>query len=291
MKKIALVLFAVIILLPNFLIAQTRTPQDVRRVIVTVKYEIKNGRRTNNSMVVKQEIKDSLNRIHTILNRDYTTQEVVSHTLHTFNGKQIVRTDEFANEKLKYYKLFTYNADSTIATESIYMVNPTDTALYIKLSYKYNNFRKPIQINATDHKGKKAFQAKSVYDAKGTEVKRTVKLKKSYVPLDSVINFVNIPVYDSDGRISAEIITRKFSNGRTVTESFRYGYNEAGLLTSIETLDAAGKTIIKRTLEYNDKEMLKIISVFDGNNVLIENLAKRYELYPTRDRRNRIIEY
>lgn len=291
MKKSVFILFLVIVLFSNYLLAQNRPPQDVRRVIVTVKYEIKNGRRTNNSMVVKQEIKDSLDRIHTILNRDYTTQQVVSHTLHTFNGKQIVRTDEFVNEKLKYYKLFTYNADSTIATESIYMVNPTDTALYIKLTYKYNNFRKPIQINATDLKGKKAFQAKSVYDAKGTEVKRTVKVKKNYVPLDSVISLVNVPVYDSVGRISAEVFTCKYSNGKTVTESLRYGYDKVGLLSSIETLDAAGKTITKKTLEYNNKGMLKIISVFNGNNVLIENFAKRYELYPTRDRRNQIIEY
>ncbi|BDX37509.1 hypothetical protein CYCD_08640 [Tenuifilaceae bacterium CYCD] len=291
MKKSLFILFLAIVLSSNYLLAQNRPPQDVRRVIVTSKYEIKNGQRTSKSMAVKQEIKDSLDRVHTILNRDYTTQQVISHTWHTFNGKQIVRTDEFANEKLKYYKLFTYNADSTIATESIYMVNPTDTALYIKLTYKYNNFRKPIQINATDLKGKKAFQTKSVYNAKGTEVKRTVKLKKNYVPLDSVISLVNVPVYDSVGRISAEVITRKFSNGKTLTESFRYGYDKAGLLSSVETLDGTGKTLTKKTLEYNNKGMLKFISVFDANNTLTEYYANRYELYPTRDRRNQIIEY
>ncbi len=291
MKKSLFILFLAIVLSSNYLLAQNRPPQDVRRVIVTSKYEIKNGQRTSKSMAVKQEIKDSLDRVHTILNRDYTTQRVVSHTWHTFNGKQIVRTDEFANEKLKYYKLFTYNADSTIATESIYMVNPTDTALYIKLTYKYNNFRKPIQINATDLKGKKAFQSKSVYDAKGTEVKRTVRVKKNYAPLDSVISLVNVPVYDSVGRISAEVITRKFSNGKTLTESFRYGYDKAGLLSSVETLDGTGKTLTKKTLEYNNKGMLKFISVFDSNNTLVEYYANRYELYPTRDRRNQIIEY
>lgn len=291
MKKSLFILFLAIVLSSNYLLAQNRPPQDVRRVIVTSKYEIKNGQRTSKSMAVKQEIKDSLDRVHTILNRDYTTQRVVSHTWHTFNGKQIVRTDEFANEKLKYYKLFTYNADSTIATESIYMVSPTDTALYIKLTYKYNNFRKPIQINATDLKGKKAFQSKSVYDAKGTEVKRTVRVKKNYAPLDSVISLVNVPVYDSVGRISAEVITRKFSNGKTLTESFRYGYDKAGLLSSVETLDGTGKTLTKKTLEYNNKGMLKFISVFDANNTLTEYYANRYELYPTRDRRNQIIEY
>ncbi|MGE0078417.1 MAG: hypothetical protein AB7S48_11200 [Bacteroidales bacterium] len=290
-KSILIALVTVLIIVPSILVAQNRPPQDIRRVIVTSKYEIKDGQRIAKSMAVKQEIKDSLDRIHTILNRDYSTQRVISHTWHTFNGKQIVRTDEFADEKLKYYKLFTYNSDSTKATETIYLVRPIDTALYVKLAYKYNNLRKPIQIDATDSKGKRTYRSKSSYDSKGTELKRTVKVKKNFVPMDSVINLVNVPSYDSVGRISAEVITRKYFNGKTITESYRYGYDKAGLLSSVETLDGSGKIITKKILEYNNKGMLKFVSVFDANNILIEYYAKRYELYPTRDRRNQIIEY
>lgn len=292
MKKILLNALAFLFVLqPVALFSQTRTPQNIRRVIVTSKYEVKDGKRTSKSMAINQEIKDSLDRIHTILNRDYTTQRVVSHTWHTFNGKLITRTDNFTDEKLNHYILYTYNSDSTKATEEIYRVSASDTALYVKLTHKYNASKKPIQTDAVDIKGKRAYRVKRVYDNRGTETKRTVKVKKNYVPIDSVLYFTNIPTYDSVGRLSAEVITRKYSNGKTVTESFRYGYDKAGLLSSIETLDATGKTLAKKTLEYNNKGVLKFISVFDGNNALIEYYAKRYELYPTRDRRNQIIEY
>lgn len=291
MKKIVLVLFSVIFLLPNFLLAQNRPPQTIRRVMVTSKYEVVDGKRTTKSMAIKQEIKDSLDRIHTILNRDFTTQQVISHTWHTFDGKQIVRTDEFFAEKLKYFRLFTYTPDSLIDTETIYMVNPGDTLFSVKLKYKYNAQRKSIQIDAADIKGKQVYRSKSVYDPKGTEIKRTVKVKKGYSPLDSIVALANIPVYDSLGRFAAEVITRKYINGITKTESFRYGYDKKGLLSKIETLDKNGNLITRKTLEYNDKGMLKFISVYNAQNELVEYCANRYELYPTRDRRNQIIEY
>ena len=58
MKKSVFILFLAIVLSSSYLLAQNRPPQDVRRVIVTSKYEIKNGQRTSKSMAVKQEIKD-----------------------------------------------------------------------------------------------------------------------------------------------------------------------------------------------------------------------------------------
>lgn len=280
----------VIVLFFNSLFAQNRPLQDIRRVIVTSKYEIKDGKRTGVSMAVRQEIKDSMDRVHTILIRDYTTQRITSHTWHTFIGKQVVRTDEFVNEKLMYYKLFTYTSDSLIDTETIYMVSPNDTALYVKLKYKYKN-RKPVQVNAVDSKGKSAYSTKSVFDINGTEITRKVKVKKTFAPIDSVIERAVSPVYDSVGRISSETIKVKLVGGKGVTQKFNYGYNKLGLLTNIEEFDEKGNLMYKKTLEYNDKKMLKFISVYNANNGLIEYYAKRYELYPTRDRRNQIIEY
>lgn len=280
----------VIVLFFNSLSAQNRPLQDIRRVIVTSQYEIKDGKRTGVSMAVKQEIKDSVDRVHTILNRDYTTQRIISHTWHTFNGKQVVRTDEFVNEQLKYYKLFTYTTDSLIDTETIYKVIPGDTALYVKLKYKYKN-RKPVQIDAFDLKGKSAYSSKSVFDSNGTEVSRKVKVKKTFAPLDSIIEKNIAPVYDSLGRISSETIKIKFFGGKTHVQKFNYGYNKLGLLASIEAFDEKGNVLYKKTLEYNDKRMLKFISVYNSTNELTEYHAKRYELYSTRDRRNQIIEY
>lgn len=280
----------VIVLFFNSLSAQNRPLQDIRRVIVTSQYEIKDGKRTGVSMAVRQEIKDSLDRVHTILNRDYTTQRITSHTWHTFNGKQIVRTDEFVNEQLKYYKLFTYTSDSLIDTETIYMVSPQDTVLYLKLKYKYKN-RKPVQVDAFDFRGKSAYASKSVFDSNGTEISRKVKVKKTFAPLDSILEKTIIPVYDSLGRASSETIKIKRVDGRAHTQKFSYGYNKSGLLSSVEEFDEGGKLLYKKTLEYNDKHMLKFISVYNANNELTDYYAKRYELYPTRDRRNQIIEY
>jgi hypothetical protein len=241
-------------------------------------------------MAVKQEIKDSLDRVHTILNRDYTSQRIISHTWHTFNGKQVVRTDEFLNEHLKYYKLFTYTSDSLIDTETIYMVSSVDTALYVKLKYKYKN-RKPIQVDAFDLKGKSAYSSKSVFDSNGAEVSRKVKVKKNFVPIDSIIERTVLPIYDSVGRVSSETIKIKLVGGKIQFQKFNYGYNKLGLLTTIEETDDKGNILYKKTLEYNDKQMLKFISVYNSSNELTEYYAKRYELYPTRDRRNQIIEY
>lgn len=291
MKKTVIVLLISLgVLFPKFLLAQSRPLQDIRRVIVTSQYEINNGQRTAKSMAVKQEIKDSLGRIHTILNRDYTTQRITSHTWHTFNGKQILRTDEFVNEKLKYYKLYSYTADSLVDTESIYMVNPTDTVLYIKLKYKYKS-KKPIQIDAVDLNGKKAYTAKLVFDGNGTEISRKVKTKKTFAPIDSIIERSVSPVYDSLGRIKAETIKIKFFNGKSTVTQFSYGYNKAGLISLIEEFEPNGTLKYRKKLEYNDKGMQKFISVYNANNELTEYYAKRYELYPTRDRRNQIIEY
>ncbi|HOZ14453.1 MAG TPA: hypothetical protein PK784_06665 [Tenuifilaceae bacterium] len=264
--------------------------QDVRRVIVTSKYEIRDGKRTGISMAIKQEIKDSLDRVHTIINRDYVTQSITSHTWHTFKGKQIVRTDEFANERLKYYKLFTYTSDTLIDTETIYMVSPDDTAVYVKLQYKYKN-GKPVQVNAVDSKGKTAYSLKSVFDGNGTEISRKVKVKKAFAPLDSIIERTISPLYDSAGRVLSETIKIKFVDGKAQIQKFNYGYNKLGLLTSIEELDEKGSLMYKKTLEYNDKGILKFVSVYNANNELTGYYAKRYELYPTRDRRNQIIEY
>lgn len=290
MKKILLVLFAAVILLPNFLIAQNRPPQDIRRVTVTNQYEIKDGQRTGKSMAINQEIKDSLDRVHTILNRDYTTQRVTSHTWNTFDGKKFVRTDEFVNEQLKYFKLFTYTSDSLIDTQTIYLVNPGDTSFYVKLKYKYKN-KKPVQIDAVDIKGKKAYTSKSVYDVNGTEIKRTVKTKKTFAPLDSIVDRTVIVQYDSIARVASETIKIKYLGGKAETKKFSYGYNKKGLLSSIEEFDLNGNLLYKKVLEYNEKRILKFISVYNANNFLIEYYAKRYELYPTRNRRNQIIEY
>ncbi|HPX04356.1 MAG TPA: hypothetical protein PLC17_00350, partial [Tenuifilaceae bacterium] len=76
MKRIVLGLsLACIALLPQRSQAQ-REPQDVRRVIVTSSYVIENGQRTSKFFATKQEIYDSLGRMHTEIfyNNDHYPQ-------------------------------------------------------------------------------------------------------------------------------------------------------------------------------------------------------------------------
>lgn len=270
--------------------AQNRPLQNVRRVIVTSRYEIKDGKRTINSRAIKQEIKDSLDRVHTILFRDYETQGVYRYIWHTYEGEQIVRTDEFANEKLFRYSLFTYTPDSLVATQKVYLVNPGDTVHYVTLSFKYQN-RLLIQVDAHNSKGKRVYRTKSVYDNYGTEILRQVKVSKVYIPVDSIVNLSCKPTYDTLGRKVAETITKTFADGRKEAKSFKYEYNKKNLRSAVEEFDSAGKLLSRTTLEYNDKGMLKFISVFNSEGQLIDYQALRYELYPSLDRRKQIIEY
>ncbi len=270
--------------------AQNRPPQNVYRVTVTSRYEIKDGKRTTNSRAIRQEIKDSLGRTHTILNRDYESQRVTSHTWHTFSGKIITRTDEFENERLIRFHLFTYTPDSLIASEAIYRVQPGDTSLYLNIRYGYTN-RRPVQAIATSATGKKAYTLKSEWDSQGTEIKRTVKSKKGFAPLDSIALLTCHPTYDSLGRKVAETISRKFLDGSSKTQQFRYAYDSKGNRIMIEELNPSGSTNARTEMQYNDKGMLKFISRFDAQNNLIDYQAIRYELYPSRNRLNMIIEY
>lgn len=270
--------------------AQNRPPQNVRRVIVTSRYEIKDGKRTINSRAIMQEIKDSLDRIHTILFRDYETQQIYRHIWHTFEGRQIVRTDEFADEKLFRYSLFTYNPDSLIASQKVYLVTPGDTVHYVTLLFKYQN-RLPIQVDAINSKGKRVYRAKSVFDASGTELMRKVKTTKGYTPIDSIMSLACNPVYDSLGRKIAETISKTYSDGKTEVKTYKYEYNKKNLRSAIEEFDQSGNLVKRTTLEYNDKGMLKFISIFNSDGKLIDYQAKRYELYPSSDRRRQIIEY
>lgn len=270
--------------------AQNRPPQNVRRVIVTSRYEIKDGKRTINSRAIMQEIKDSLDRIHTILFRDYETQQIYRHIWHTFEGRQIVRTDEFVDAKLFRYSLFTYTPDSLIASQKVYLVTPGDTVHYVTLLFKYQN-RLPIQVDAINSKGKRVYRSKSVFDASGTELMRKVKTTKGYTPIDSIMSLTCNPVYDSLGRKIAETISKTYSDGKNEVKTYKYEYNKKNLRSAIEEYDQSGNLVTRTTLEYNDKGMLKFISIFNSEGKLIDYQAKRYELYPSPDRRRQIIEY
>ena len=89
----------------------------------------------------------------------------------------------------------------------------------------------------------------------------------------------------------AETIAAKFLDGSSKTQQFRYRYDTKGNIVMMEELNPAGNTINRTEMQYNDKGKLKFISKFDAQNNLIDYQALRYELYPSRNRLNMIIEY
>lgn len=291
MRLFKLFIVSFFLVLSNYISAQNRPPQNVRRVVVTSKYIVENGKRTSKSRAIKQDIKDSLDRIHTIIYRDFETQTIVRHIWHTFSGKQIVGTDEFEDGKLFRFRIFTYNTDSLLAKQDVYMVKPGDTAFYVSLNYTYKD-RNPIKIDAFNSKGKRAYKVRSTYDSHGTELIRKVKTYKNYIPVDSIINLTCTPTYDSLGRKVNEQISKTFADGSKFEREYKYEYNKKGLLSAIEEYAPDKRLIQRKTLEYNSKGILKFISIYNSDEVLVDFYALRYELYPTADRiRNRIIEY
>lgn len=282
---------SMLVILSVAVLAQNRPQQNIRRNVVTSRYEVIDGAKTAKYRVVHQEILDSLNRKHTILEWDFNTGQVYAYVWHVFTGMQITQTCTFRDTLLRVRQDFTYNADSLLANETIYRVTPGDTAYYANLTYTYQG-KNPVQVEAKNLQGKRIWRTKSVFDIHGTEIKRTVKAKKGFFPLDSIISMVCTPSYDSLGRVIANSSTTKYFTGKQRVTHFKYTYNDKGLLNSITELNGNGIVLYRIENAYTPNGKLKFISRFNSQDVLVDYRAIRYELYPTNDRRrNRIIEY
>lgn len=296
MKLQAYYLFALVIamvfLRPIAGQSQSRPKQDIRRVIVTSEYTVRDGKRLPQNFAVKQELKDSLGRIHTIIFRDKATREIVSYVWITYNGMQKVKEEEFRDGKMYRFRTYSYTSDTLIDKERVFMVEPGDTALYVTLNYRYDSHGNPVEIKAFNGRGRRVYRAKSVFDANGLELSRKVKVRHHFTPVDSVISFVCKPQYDSLGRVITKEVAKTFANGKRVRFSVRYSYNpKNGLLIGEERFDTDGKLLYRKKFDYNAKGILKFISVFNDQGELVRYFAKRYELYRNSNRRQRIVEY
>lgn len=282
--------FIILLFFSSASIAQNRPLQNVRRNIVTSRYECIDGKKGTKYRAVHQEILDSLSRAHTILEWDFETGDVYNYVWHIFTGNQITTTCTFRDKMLRTIQNFSYGPDSLLQIETIMKVTPGDTAHYATLYYSYAG-KNPVQVEAKNFKGQRICRTKSTFDHNGTELTRRVKAKSGYIPLDSISNLTCIPTYDSIGRKVSETRTTKFFGGKQTTKYFTYGYDDKNLLTSFAEINAVGKQMYRVANEYNSKGKLKFISRYNADDVLVDYCAIRYELYPTRDRRNRIIEY
>lgn len=291
MKKIALVLFAVIILLPNFLIAQTRPPQDVRRVTVTSKYEIVDGKKTGQFKPIKQDIYDSLGQLHTIVYFNYLTGKVDGFIWNTFQNGLLVNTEEYSNDKLIQRTEYKYNSKSLIDNELINKVADNDTLQYLTLKYTYNSQGKPVKINALSGKGKKAYTILSVFNSNGTEISRKARVKKGFMPKDSILLIKNKPIYNSQGKVESEQLLIKYSSGITKNVIYKYTYDDKGNLTQKTESDNSGNLLFTYSYKYNSKGKVIEVEKIDSANKMVESFAYRNEIYPKSNVTQREIEY
>lgn len=266
-----------------------RPLQNVRRVVVTFKYEVHNGKRTGNSCVVRQEIKDSLNRLHTILDWDCHSAQVKDYVWHTFNGSKIVCTQTFRNGQLIMQQDFTYSPDSALIAERITHVTNDDTALYATVRYTWRgNTRTAVAFGP---KGKRVWRSQSTYNSNGIEISRKTKISRGFAPLDSIAVLRRHVAYDSLNRLTHEQIEEKRTDGRLTKRTIAYSYNTKGQLFERTVSDANGQVQYSERMEYSNGGALKTISKFDAQGVLIDYHFKRYEVYPTADRQQRHFEH
>lgn len=267
----------------------TRPQQNAQRVVVTFRYEVNNGERTPNFCVVKQEIKDSLNRLHTILHWNCQTKKVENYVWHTFDGKKIICTQTFSDGQLRLQQNFAYNPDSTLLSERILRIAPGDTGLYATLQYTRSG--NTLRIEALNAQGKRAWVTQSTFNHQGLEISRKTKVCKGFAPLDSIASIRRWPTYDSLNRLCHERIEQKHINGSQTLHQIAYAYNAKGQLVQRTVSDAKGHTIHSERMEYSWGDALKTISKYDASGVLVDYHFKRYEFYPTENRQQRIIEH
>lgn len=291
-KIVRSVLFLFLVLNTYNSFSQKRPPQDVRRVTVTVRYILKDGKNTGQSKAVYQEIYDSLGRLHTEIEYDFKDNYPHFYRWHTFKGRQIARTEYFENEKLQKVRYFTYNRDSLVIQEIIKKVKPGDTSLYLTLNYKYNQLKKPIQIEAKTATGKTAYKTKSTFDSKGTELSRAVSYKNGFIPLDSIIKLTNKPQYDSIGRLISNIETCQKINTPLLIKKYKYTYDKRNNIIGITIFDRNDKQISREErIMHDTKNRISQLKIFDSNDKISAWYGKRYEIYRNKNRRIYEIDY
>lgn len=291
MKNSALALFVALALWTNCINAQTRAPQDVRRVTVTSKYDIVDGKKTNQYKTIQQDIYDSLGHKHTVVHFNPTTGKIDGYTWNTFQDGRLVSVEEFCNDKLLKKIEYTYTSNSLVDKEKISTTMGQELAINLILKYTYNAAQKPVKVVATSGKGKKAYTLKAEYNSNGVEVKRKVSVKKGFMPQDSILELTNLPKYDSIGRVVSEQIYIKCANGRLVNTVNSYSYDKQGNISQKTESDKSGNLLYTYSYKCNSKGRVIVVDKKDASGKLVESFAYRHEVYPKSNISQREVEY
>jgi len=287
-----ILLLLIFIVTYSISVAQQRARQNVQRVTVTSFYVLKNGDKTDETQMYYQELYDSLGRLHTEVDWNYPDHRNHGYIWHTFDGKFKAKTEIFEFEKLKMIKEFFYSKDSLLVKEVIKKVDIADTSVYLQLVYKYNKQRQPVQIEAKSAKGETVYTTKSIFDDKGTELSRSVKIKSNIFPSDSIIKLISKPQYDSLGRISSCLSSISKINKITTVRIYKYLYDKRNNIIGITTLDSKGQQISREHRMFQEsRNRLSMIKYFNSEDKLTLWLVKRYEIYRFKNRLKFEIDY
>ncbi len=289
LKTLALLSFVII---SNWAVAQNRPPQNIRRVTVLSQYVVENGTYKSEFYPVKQEMYDSLGRLHTEI--DWSLKDHYPHDYrwHTFDGKLKIKTESFINEKPWLVEDFTYNKDSLVIRKTIKKATSTDATLFLTLNYKYDLKRNPIEVTAQTPNGKTAYISKSTFDLKGKELTRIVKAKSTFVPQDSILKLTGTPIYDSIGRLRSEQLIINMVNKIVVNKTLKYTYDKNNCLIGLVEYGENGKQVRREERDYTfSRNRLSITRYYDSNNIMVKMTGMRYEIYRTSNRRIREMDY
>jgi hypothetical protein len=266
-------------------------PQNVYRVTVTSRYVLENGERTSQFFAVNQEIFDSLGRLHTEIDYNWETRYPDNYRWHFFDSMVHVRTDFFVKEKIDRRVIYDYNADGAVAREVHWKFNDGDSSLFKTINYSFSPDGFPLQIEAVNEKGKRLYRTRSSFDNQGTETKRRVSGRRG-APDDEIVRIDRTVEYDSLGQIVSETSQIRMSDGSRPVNSKKYKYDQEGNVAEIIELDANGKQVSRTEYVWQpNRDRISRIIAYDGNDQLQKYLAKRYEIYRTNDRRQRVIDY
>ncbi len=274
-------LFLLTLAISNFVIAQTRLPQNVRRVITTFSYTIENGQQKQPAYVIEQDLYDSLNRRHTDIFFDRKDHSPHNFKWFYYKGSALYKAEIYEHEKLKQEIEYTYT-NKLISQQVIKNISSSDTSIYLILNYTNNEIGKPIKIVAKNGQGKLVYSSTSKYNTNGLEISRKVKAKKNIFPQDSIISLSSKPTYDPQGRLAAQKVKTIYSDKRAKTLDYRYSYDSKGNQTGILTLAENGKQVAREEMFFHEKSENRVLQInrYDANNVLVEFITKRYEVYP-----------
>ncbi|MFP4367105.1 MAG: hypothetical protein ACLFQA_08425 [Bacteroidales bacterium] len=286
-----LFLLAMLVTVNLSIYSQGIKPQNVYRVTVTSRYVVEDGERTSTFYAVNQEIFDSLGRKHTEIDYDWETRYPDNYRWHYYDSMEHVRTDYFINEELDIRKVFERDKEDRISKEKHLMVRDEDTVMVKSLEFSYNSSGLPKQIEALNPSGRRLYRIRSRFDEQGTEIRRRVRGRRGE-PDDGIIRLDREAEYDSLGLLVSETIQLRMTDRNRKEYTRKYKYDEQQNITEKLELDDQGNQVSRTEYVWQaSRNRLQRIIYYDADDNLEKYLAKRYEIYHTNDRRQRVIDY